>query len=321
MTSPRICVIIVNWNGGHYLQRCLTQLSQQSYQPHEVIVLDNASSDGSPQMVAAQFPNVRLIEAGSNLGFAAGNNLAVCHASKDCDWIALLNPDAFPAPDWLQALVNAVQEYRDCAMFGSRLIDANTSILLDGIGDAYHLSGLVWREAHGKPMTANTLQGKEIFSCCAAAALYRRDVFETLGGFDENYFCYVEDVDLGFRYRLLGHRIRYIPDSIVYHIGSALTGRASDFSIYHGHRNLVWTFVKDMPSVLFWALLPLHLALNLFSITYFALQGRSKVIWRAKWDAIKGLPRVWRQRRQLQRMRNTSISSIWHMLNKSLLRR
>lgn len=321
MTSAKVCVIIVNWNGGDFLQRCLADLHHQTLPPHEIIVLDNASTDGSAQKVVLQFPQVRVIDAGSNLGFAAGNNLAVQRAAPECDWIALLNPDAFPATDWLQTLVAAIEQYPACAMFGSRLIDANTTTLLDGIGDAYHLSGLVWREAHGKAMTPETLQAKEIFSSCAAAALYRRDVFEMLGGFDEDYFCYVEDVDLGFRYRLLGHQIRYVPDSIVYHVGSALTGRASDFSIYYGHRNVVWTFVKDMPGYLFWCLLPLHIALNLFSLLYFSLRGRTKVIWRAKFDALKGLPKIWRKRRALQAMRCAQPSAIWKILNKDFVRR
>lgn len=321
MTAPQVCVIIVNWNGGELLQRCLSDLQRQTLTPHEIIVLDNASTDGSAQKIQLQYPQIRVIEAGSNLGFSAGNNLAVKHANPECNWIALLNPDAFPAPDWLQNLVAAIEQYPACAMFGSRLVDAKSATLSDGIGDSYHLSGLVWREAHGKAMTPETLQAKEVFSCCAAAALYRRDIFDVLGGFDEDYFCYVEDVDLGFRYRLLGYQIRYVPDSVVYHVGSALTGRASDFSIYHGHRNLVWTFIKDMPGYLFWCLLPLHIALNLFSLLYFSLRGRPQIIWRAKFDAVKGLPQTWHKRRALQKLRRAQPGAIWKMLNKDFVRR
>lgn len=320
-SHPKVSVVIVNWNGGELLQRCVADLARQTCMPHEVIVVDNASSDGSAQAVAAAFPSVRVVEAGSNLGFAAGNNLAARLAAPDSSWIALLNPDAFPEPTWLQALLDAALGNPEFAIFGSRLVDAQSRELLDGIGDSYHLSGLVWREAHGQPVQPDLLVQKEIFSTCAAAGLYRRDVFDAIGGFDEDYFCYVEDVDLGFRYRLLGHRCLYVPGSVVYHVGSALTGKRSDFCIYHGHRNLVWTFVKDMPAPLFWPLLPLHLVLNLFSLAYFTLQGQGKAIWRAKRDAVKGLPAVWRKRRVVQAGRLASAGEIWRVLNKNASRR
>ena len=131
--------------------------------------------------------------------------------------------------------------------------------LLDGTGDAYHMSGLVWRMGHGMPVSSDTGKDYEVFSPCAAVAFYRRSAMQKIGGFDEEYFCYVEDVDLGFRLRLAGFRCLYVPKSVAHHVGSGATGgQHSDFAAYHGHRNLVWTFVKDMPGILFWALLPLH---------------------------------------------------------------
>lgn len=319
-SAPKVSVIIVNWNGGDLLRRCVADLCAQTLVPDEIIVVDNASSDGSGQAVERLFPQVKVLHAGSNLGFAAGNNLAVQHCSPDSDWIALLNPDAFPEPRWLETLMNAARLHPEFAIFGSRLMDANTGKLLDGVGDAYHLSGLVWREAHGKAMQDCYLESKEIFSTCAAAGLYRRDVFDHIGGFDEDYFCYVEDIDLGFRYQLLGYRCLYVPDSVAHHVGSAITGKRSDFSVYHGHRNLVWTFVKNMPGALFWLLLPLHLALNLASVLYFIKEGQGKVILRAKRDAILGLPDTWRKRRSIQSQRAASVGQIWRLLNKNLSR-
>ncbi len=314
-----VSVILVNWNAGEWIERSILALNAQSCLPLEVIVIDNASSDGSAQRIEEGFPAVRVIQLNENSGFAAANNLGVRLMSDESKWVALLNPDAFPEPSWLESLLTAAENNPDYTVFGCRLMDANTPSKLDGVGDAYHVSGRVWREQHQKKLTASVLEPEEIFSPCAAAAMYRRDVFVAAGGFDEDYFCYVEDVDLGFRVRLLGHRCLYVPQAVVFHVGSAVTGKHSDFSVYHGHRNLVWTFIKNMPGPLLWALLSLHLALNLVTIANFCLRGQSRVILRAKWDAIRGVRKMWRKRLEIQRARVCSVGEIWRVLNKRLL--
>jgi GT2 family glycosyltransferase len=312
-------VIIVNWNAGGYLERCISSLLSQTLLPREIIVVDNASTDGSAIRIIKKFPSVRVIESKRNLGFAAANNLAVEEGALESEWIAFLNPDAFPDPGWLEALLIASTNHPQYSIFGSRLMDANSISIVDGVGDAYHVSGLAWRTGHGKLLTARDSVAREIFSPCAAAAMFRKDAFVAAGGFDEEFFCYVEDVDLGFRMRLLGHQCWYVPDSIALHVGSAVTGRRSDFSIYYGHRNLVWTFVKNMPGVLFWLLLPLHGVLNLVSIVWFSLRGQGAVILRAKRDALLGLPKVWRKRQEIQKVRVASARDVWRMLNKRFL--
>jgi GT2 family glycosyltransferase len=130
--------------------------------------------------------------------------------------------------------------------------------------------------------------------------LYRRDAFEELGGFDEQFFCYFEDVDLGFRLRLRGHRCVYIHSAVVRHVSSASSGYRSDFAVYHGERNAVWTFVKNMPAPLLWLYLPQHLALNLAALLFYPMRGQGKSVWRAKMDALRGLPAVLKQRRRVQ---------------------
>jgi hypothetical protein len=128
-----------------------------------------------------------------------------------------------------------------------------------------------------------------------------------------------KDVDLGFRLALAGHQSMYIPDAVVHHLGSASTGgRHSDFSLYHGHRNLVWAFVKNMPGGLFWLLLPYHFLLNLATIVYFSLRGKGAVIFQAKWDAIKGIPKIWKKRQMIQKQRKASLRQFWRILDKRL---
>lgn len=316
---PKVTVVIVNWNGERFLDRCISAVLAQTVIPNEIILVDNASSDASVDIVR-RYPSLRVLDQNENLGFARGNSVAIEAAAAESEWIAMLNPDAFPESHWLEALLSAARENPEFDAFGSKLVIAADPSVLDGTGDAYHISGLVWRTGHGVPVASLSTHTSEIFSPCAAAALYRRQALVDAGGFDEDYFCYVEDVDLGFRLRLAGHKAMYVPDAVVHHVGSATTGgKHSDFSVYHGHRNLVWTFVKNMPGILFWLLLPLHMLMNLASILWFALQGRGGVILRAKRDALLGLPKMWRKRQTIQSTRIATAREIWRLIDKQLI--
>ncbi len=317
MKGAQVTVIIINYNSGALLERCLDCLSNQTLKPDQIMVIDNNSHDDSTECVD-QYLDAKLRRTDINVGFAAANNLALHDCSTE--FVALLNPDAFPEKDWLQRLYEAANSRPEVAAFGSRQMIDESPHCLDGIGDKYHISGLVWRDGYRCTQEGIGLSSREIFSPCAAAALYRRDAIVQVGGFDEGYFCYVEDVDLGFRLRLAGYKAMYIPNAVVHHVGSATTGgQHSDFAIYHGHRNLVWTFVKDMPGILFWLLLPLHLALNVASIIWFALRGRGGVILRAKRDALLGLPKMWRKRKHIQKNRVASIGEVWKQLDKRMI--
>jgi GT2 family glycosyltransferase len=318
--SGSIGVVIINWNSWSVLSCCLEALHGQTFQNFKVLVIDNASTNPAPEGFFLRHQNIKFVRNQGNLGFAAANNQAM-KLLGDSEWLALLNPDAFPEPDWLERLVDAARKNPDYTMFASRQLMDGDRNLLDGDGDAYHISGLVWRKGHGKRKGEAADEPREIFSPCAAAALYRRDVLMSVGGFDEDFFCYVEDVDLGFRLRLMGHRCLLVPGAVVYHIGSVTTGgQQSDFAVYHGHRNLVWAYVKNMPGCLFWACLPLHIAMNLAVVCVFVLRGKGGVILRAKWDALCGLPRMWRKRQNIQRRRSVFVVDIWRVLDKRMHR-
>lgn len=315
-----VAIVIVNWNSWGFLTRCLEALAAQTYKDFSVTIIDNASSDEIPLHLLAAYPQAKLVRNINNLGFAAGNNLAISKYTGSSEWIVLINADVFAEPCWLEALVAATKTNLEFDAFGSKLLNAADPTVLDGVGDAYHPSGRIWRKGKGLPVSAGGENECEVFSPCAAAALYRRSALLKVGGFDEDFFCYAEDVDLGFRLRLAGYRCLYVPQSVAHHVGSGTTGgQHSVFSVYHGHRNLVWMFVKDMPGLLFWLLLPLHVALNLVSIVWFASRGQGAVILRAKRDALLGLPKMWRKRQQIQKKRNASISDIWRVLDKSVL--
>lgn len=318
-TPPLISIIIVAWNSAESLPRCLDCLSQQTFQDFEVILIDNGSHDNGTNELEKKYPGLDLhIERlTTNLGFASANNRGARSARGT--WLALLNADAFPEPDWLEKILQAAKQYPEFSFFSSRQIQFNQPDLLDGSGDEYHISGLAWRRFYNYQATQYGFKEEEVFSACGAAAFYSRDDFLKVGGFDENYFSYFEDVDLSFRLRLAGRRCLYVPQAVVHHIGSASSGKISDFVIYHGHRNLVWTYFKNMPGALFWRYLPLHMLMNLFFTISFIFKGRGIAILRAKIDAFYRLPAIIRTRRQIQGSRKIPIHEIWPVMNQELL--
>ena len=321
MSKDCVAILIINFKSTALLARCLDCIVRQEFMAADVLVLDNGAEDPIPEDYSTRFPSVQFIKSDKNIGFAAGNNLLLQHAS-DCEWIALVNPDAFLESDWLSKMLSAAKAHPEYSFFASRLVQAGNHEMLDGDGDTIHVCGKAWREGHGQSIMHGAIEPRDVFSPCAAAALYRRDILEAVGGFDEDFFCYYEDVDLGFRLRLAGHCCLLVPDAVAYHVGSATTGgQHGDFAVYQGHRNLVWTYVKNMPGALFWLLLPLHIALNLVTIIWFSLRGQGAVILKAKYDALYGTSRMWRKRRHIQRSRHASVAEIWQVLDKSFFPR
>jgi GT2 family glycosyltransferase len=279
--TPEISVIIVNYNAGEYLRPCVESLLSQTLTSFECIVVDNGSTDGSLATLPELDDRFTIIEAGENLGFAVANNRAVERAKAD--WIALLNPDAFARPDWLKNGLKARTLLSKTAMVGSTQYLALEPEKFDGLGDEYHAFGVAWRAGFGKPVTDIT--NRETFGPCGAGAFYDRAVFQALGGFDESFFCYHEDVDLAFRIRLAGYRCVQSADTIIDHVSSAISGRASDFAVYHGTRNRIWTFFNNMPGPLLLLLTLPHITANLaFLAVSIFRKGRFKPTFRGMRD-------------------------------------
>ena len=310
MTTPWVRIVIVNFNGGDHLARAVAGLASQTDPCFEAVIVDNASTDGSFQRLRLTDQRFRLISAGTNLGFAAGCNLGARGAATD--WLAMLNPDAVPEQGWLAALKAATERHPRAAAFGSTQVSAAVPTLLDGAGDNYSIYGLAWRGGYGAPVPP-ILGDVSVFSPCAAAALYRRDAFESAGGFAESFFCYLEDVDLGFRLRLAGHQIMQIGAARVSHAGSAIAGRASAFTLHHSARNGVYLLLRCMPAPLLTLALPLHL-----------LAQAWLMVRAPKWSRLAGLaagfralPRLLVQRRAIQNQRRVKTGIVagwlaWH---------
>jgi GT2 family glycosyltransferase len=281
----------VNFNAGETLAHCLEAIATQSVRPQRLLLIDNASTDGSLEkardLIAKNpilSPISEICANPENIGFAAANNQAI--AMCKTEFVALLNPDAIPHPDWLGNLLAAAARYPEAASFGSLQMLDSASKTVDGLGDIYHPAGICWRRRHGKTLRPRDLVEVETTSACAAAALYRRTAFLEAGGFNENFFCYVEDVDLGLRLRQFGHTAIFVPTAVVEH---ASENSRSDFAVYHGHRNIVWCFFKNTPPALLPILLIPHLLLSFCAFTSCALRGQATVFLRAKVDALRGL--------------------------------
>jgi GT2 family glycosyltransferase len=318
LPSPLVSVILVSWNSAEHLPQCLDSLSQQTFRNFEIIIVDNGSADQGMEGLEQKYPglDLHLERLASNRGFAVANNIGARLARGK--WLALLNADAFPKPDWLEKLLNATHRHPEFSFFSSRQIQFARPDILDGAGDEYHISGLAWRRFYNHPAQHYGLQEEEVFSACAAAAIYNREDFLQVGGFDESYFAYFEDVDLSFRLRLAGGRCLYVPEAEVCHVGSASSGKTSDFVMYHGHRNLVWTFFKNMPGALLWWYLPLHIGMNFFFGISFLLKGKGSAVLRAKLDAFYRLPAIIRKRKQIQETRKISERDLLKVMNREL---
>ncbi|MBP2232939.1 GT2 family glycosyltransferase [Azospirillum agricola] len=295
-TRPLARVIVVSYNSAAYVNRCLAALALQTEERFETVVVDNASRDADAIQLPDD-PRFSLIRLSENTGFAAANNTGARGA--EAPWIVTLNPDAFAEPGWLRALLDAAATYPDVAMFGSTQLSADDPTRLDGVGDRYAGFGVFWRGGVGRPALRPFADG-ETFSPCAAAAMYRRDLFERVGGFDEAFFCYGEDVDLGFRIRLVGGGCRQVGAAVVHHVGSGITKEYGDFSLFHTVRNGLWILAKNMPFPLILASAPLYVLATTY-LLLFRWRGESaRTVRRGLRAALSGLGGVLRRRRVVQ---------------------
>ncbi len=303
--TPIATIIVVTHNSARWLPRMTEALTAQIETRWRLVVIDNASRPEERPSASALPDSARLIQSETNTGFAEANNIAARGA--DTPYLVFLNPDAFPCSDWLRMLIDTAEHHPDAAAIGSTQVRADAEDVFDGTGDVLHACGLAYRSNHGRPHGAPPPLG-ETFSACAAAMLVRREAFAAVGGFDARYFCFFEDVDLGFRLRLAGGSILQSPDAIVAHVGGGASGRA--FADFHGARNRLWTFVKCMPALLFWPLLPLHLVVSAAAATAALVKGRGFAAWRGIAAGVAGLAPIWRARRDVQRGRHASTGDI-----------
>lgn len=237
-----IAVVIVNYNGERLLPECLAALGAQTIAPDEIVVADNGSRDGSLALLRSHHPHVRALALGRNFGFAGGANRGV-HATA-APWVCVLNSDATPAPDWLAQLAAAPRDDRTWAL-GSVLVSAATG-RIESAGDQYSAAGYAYKLLRDHPLDELPAEPYRVFAPPGAAPVFRRDVFEALGGYEERFFLYYEDVDLAFRAVLGGWHALLVPSARVIHRLGATT-RSHARARFYVARNSAWCAVRCLP--------------------------------------------------------------------------
>ena len=204
-----VSVVIPNWNGRRWLPGCLAALAAQTRPPAEVVVVDNGSTDGSLERLAERHPDVRVLALGRNTGFAAAANRGIEAATSEA--VALVNPDAVLAPDWLERTAAALAADPGAGAVACKMVDLDDPGRVYDAGDVLRRDGVCEQRGRFQRDDGRFDEPGEVFAACAGAALYRREAVLAVGGFDERFFAYLEDVDLGLRLRLAGWRCRYEP--------------------------------------------------------------------------------------------------------------
>jgi GT2 family glycosyltransferase len=298
----RVTVVIPNWNGERFLELCLSSLKRQSFEDFETILVDNGSTDGSLELIARYFPEVRVVSLEENRGFSAAANAGITTSGSEL--VALLNNDTEQEPGWLAALVRAADSHPDAGSFASKMLDFQDRRMLDGAGDALRLSGLPYRLGHGELDRGQFESPDAVFGACGAAALYRRRMLDEVGLFDEDFFAYCEDGDLSFRARLAGYGCRYVPEAVVYHVGSASTGgKRSPRATSLGTRNSLSLLVKNLPLSVAPHLLPFFVAGQLTRLLTAAATGTLRAHLEGLTGAGRHLPLMLEKRRGIQSRR------------------
>jgi GT2 family glycosyltransferase len=302
-SSILVSVLVINYNGQSHLPQLLDSLESQTFRSFELIFIDNASIDGSVALVAdfcgdKTIP-VQLIKNADNVGFASACNQGIQLARGR--WLALLNNDAFPEPTWLEHLVAAAQSDHGWGMVGAKLLFNHEPERINSAGIAIDWAGIAWDWRGGEKDEPLEAEKVEIFGPCGGAALYSLEMLIDVGGFDEDFFAYLEDVDLAWRARLAGWRCILEPKARVYHVHSATLGSGSPYKNYLLGRNKVWLITKNYPAPWLFLLLPVIIGYDLMSVFYNALRTRSLSSLKGRLAAFQQLPHFWRKRRAIQR--------------------
>lgn len=326
--SPLVSVIIVNWNGKEYLDDCLSSLKIQSYRDYEVILVDNCSSDDSIAFVNLYYQDfVHIIKLPENKGFAGGNNAGIT-ASKGM-YIALLNNDTMVDREWLANLVHCIQSDDSIGMVGSKILNYYRRKEIDNTGHLIYPDGLNRGRGRLEIDRGQYDSKTDILFPSGCASLYRKDMLDEIGWFDESFFVYGDDADIGLHGRYLGYKAIYCPKAIVYHKYSGTAGRYSAMKAFYVERNRIWILIKYFPmeSIFFSLYFTVkRLLLQGYGvITHRGATGRFakneslkliiKTLFSAYISAFKGLPDILKKRKIIHKNKKITKNDFKRLLS------
>lgn len=304
---PEVSVIIPNWNGKKLLPPCLAGVFGQTFSDFEIIVVDNGSTDGSVNFVKKNYPKVQLIKLPKNLGFASAVNRGIAECKSK--YLALLNNDARPDKNWLSNLYGEIVSRPEVFAVVPKVINSENKKIIDNAGDKINIIGQA--EPRGKGDDASKYdRAGYIFGASGAASLFKREVFDRLGKFDEDFFFYFEDVDFSLRAQLAGYKCWYQPKALVYHLGQITAAKLGDFIEYQRFRNTIFLVVKNFPVRLFfkrnrWWKIPI---VWLHTFYFFARIGLGKMAFKVFLDVIIYFPKLIIKRLKIMKLRKVDIN-------------
>lgn len=285
-----VSVIIPNYNGGKYLKGCIDSLLRQTFTKYKIIVVDNGSEDGSYDILTQNYPNIQLIRLDSNYGFSIAVNEGI--KKSDTKYIALLNNDTELDKDWLLNLIQCMEKDERIFSCCSKMIQYYDRYKIDDAGDQYTILGWAYKRGDNQKID-KYVKSSKVFSSCAGAAIYRKSILDEIGLFDENFFAYMEDVDISYRAKIYGYKNVYCSNARVYHIGSATSGsKYNSFKVYLAARNNVYVIYKNMPILQFIINSPFLLVGFLTKMLFFFSIGYGKSYIKGFTDAFKNLKNI-----------------------------
>jgi hypothetical protein len=248
--KPKTFVVIPNWNGADMLASCLESLENQT-EKCQIIVVDNGSDDESVSLIKKQFPTVTLLEFPDNAGFAGGVNRGITSAlGKGAEFIALLNNDAVADKNWLKELAKEANSYPKAGIITGKLLRTDKKYI-DSTGDFYTIWGLPFPRGRNQLDKGQYDKAEEVFGASGGASLYRAELFNQIGLFDEDFFAYFEDVDISFRAQMAGWKVRYTPKAEAYHGVGGTSSKMGDFTRFHSAKNFLLLYTRNMPLKLY----------------------------------------------------------------------
>lgn len=305
-------VVVPNWNGADMLPKCVESLLNQSVTAH-VIVVDNGSIDDS-LAVLERYPRVEVVRNATNLGFAGGVNTGFAAAiTAGYRYVAAFNSDAAADSHWLERLIETLDENPDVGIAACKLLNADGT-RIDSTGDCFTSWGLAFPRGRHEQDLVRYDEDLEIFGASGGASLYRVAMLGEVGMFDEDFFAYLEDVDLSFRTQLAGWKIRYVPESLAYHQIAGTSSKVSGFATRQQCRNAPVLLIKNVPSRYLARVGP-RFALGYASLVVWAMRhGEGRAAFRGCGDAARQMPSALLKRHQIQSKRVASDDYIWSIL-------